>query len=66
MKTNMGKLDRVLRILLAISIVVLYGYNIISGVVAIVLLVVALAFVITSFIGVCPLYFPFGITTKRK
>lgn len=66
MKTNMGKIDRFIRILVAVAIVVLYSANLITGALAIVLLIVAIAFVITSFVGFCPLYFPFGISTQRK
>lgn len=66
MKPNMGTVDKVVRILAAIVIAVLYFTNQISGVTAIVLLVVAAAFIITSFMGFCPLYAPFGISTRKK
>jgi hypothetical protein len=66
MKTNMGLIDRAIRILIAAFIVALYFSNIISGTLAIILLVIALTFVITSFLGFCPLYFPFGISTRRQ
>ena len=36
-----------------------------SGTVAIVLLVLAGVFIITSFMSFCPLYYPFGISTKK-
>lgn len=66
MKTNMGNLDRSLRILVAVVIAVLYAANIITGALAVVLVVVAVAFVITSLVGFCPLYLPFGLSTRRK
>lgn len=66
MKTNMGKFDRLFRIMIAVAIAVLYSLGIITGTVAIVLLVIAGAFAITSLIGFCPLYFPFGFSTRRK
>ena len=66
MKTNMGTLDRSVRILIAVVIGVLYAANLITGVLGVVLLVVAVAFVITSLVGFCPLYLPFGISTRRK
>lgn len=67
MKKNMGSVDRIVRIIIAIVIAVLYFTNVISGTVAIVLLVLAGIFVLTSFIGFCPLYVMFGISTcKRK
>ncbi len=67
MKKNMGDVDRVVRILIAILIAVLYFTNVISGALGIVLFVFAGVFVLTSFIGFCPLYTLVGIKTcKRK
>jgi hypothetical protein len=66
MKKNMGTLDKAIRILVAILIGVLYLQNEISGTTAIVLLVVAGIFIVTSFMSFCPLYFPFGINTKSS
>jgi hypothetical protein len=66
MKTNMGKIDRFVRIVIAIAISILYSANILTGTLGLILLIVAIAFVATSFIGFCPLYAPFGISTLRK
>lgn len=66
MKKNMGTADKVLRILLAIVIAGLYFANIISGTLAIVLLIFASIFILTSFMSFCPLYYPFGISTRKK
>lgn len=66
MKKNMGTADKVIRILVAVIIGVLYFTNIISGTLAIILGVLAAVFVLTSFISFCPLYLPFGISTFRK
>lgn len=66
MKKNMGTVDRVIRILLAIVIAILYFTHAISGTLAIVLLIVAGIFIVTSFISFCPLYLPFGINTGKK
>ncbi|WP_367916234.1 DUF2892 domain-containing protein [Leadbetterella sp. DM7] len=65
MKKNMGKTDRIIRITIAAIIAVLYFMNVISGTWAIVLGILALVFVLTSFISFCPLYLPFGISTRR-
>jgi hypothetical protein len=65
MKQNMGNLDKAVRILVAIIIAVLYFTHIISGTIAIVLLVLAAVFILTSLAGTCPLYLPFGISTKK-
>jgi len=66
MKKNMGTIDKVIRILVAILIVGLYYTHVISGTVAIVLLILAGIFIITSFMSFCPLYLPFGISTRKK
>lgn len=66
MKPNMGTADKVVRILVAIVIAGLYFSNIISGTLAIILLVLAGVFILTSFMSFCPLYLPFGISTQKK
>lgn len=65
MKTNMGNIDRLVRIVLAASIIVLYYEGKINGTYATIALVISGIFVITSFVSVCPLYFPFGINTRK-
>ena len=64
MKKNMGIIDKSVRVLIAIAIVVLYLTNVITGTLAIILLILAGIFILTSLIGTCPLYLPFGISTK--
>ena len=66
MKANMGSTDKIIRILAAVLIAVLYFTNLISGTLATILLVIAGVFILTSFISFCPLYLPFGISTKPK
>lgn len=66
MKNNMGLADRLIRILAAIAIIALYAIKAISGTTAIILLIVAGIFILTSFISFCPLYLPFGISTRKK
>jgi len=63
MKTNMGTADRVIRLLLVAAIAGLYFTGAISGTLAIVGLILAGVFVVTSLIGFCPLYAPFGLST---
>ena len=66
MKKNMGLIDKVIRILIAVVVIALYFSNIISGALAIVLLVLAGIFILTSLLGFCPLYLPFGCSTCKK
>ena len=66
MKKNMGTVDRTIRTLLAIGVAVLYFTGRISGTLAIVLGIFAVAFLVTSFIGWCPAYLPFGLSTRKQ
>ncbi|MFZ4520208.1 MAG: YgaP family membrane protein [Bacteroidales bacterium] len=66
MKSNMGLIDKVIRILIAIVVIALYFTNVISGTLAIILLILAGVFILTSLIGFCPLYLPLKINTGKK
>lgn len=65
MKANMGSTDKMVRLIVAALIAILYFTNVISGTLGIVLLVLAAVFVLTSVVSFCPLYAPFGINTCR-
>ncbi len=66
MKSNIGSIDKIIRILIAAIILVLYFTNIISGTVAIVLFIVAAILLITAFINFCPIWHFLGISTKKS
>ncbi|MFO0359876.1 MAG: DUF2892 domain-containing protein [Flavobacteriales bacterium] len=67
MKKNMGNADKMIRIIIAAIVAILFFTNVISGTLGIVLMALAGIFVLTSLVSFCPLYAPFGITTcKRK
>ncbi len=67
MKKNMGSADKLIRVLMAVVIAVLYYLDIIGGTLALVLLAFALIFLLTSLVSFCPIYTIFGINTcKRK
>ena len=66
MKKNMGNIDKIIRILVAIVIAVLFFTNVISGTLGIILLVLAGVFVLTSLVSFCPLYTLVGINTCPK
>ena len=65
MKQNMGTLDRLIRFILAVIIGILYFTGQISGTAAIVLGIIAIAFILTSAIGHCPAYTPLKMSTKK-
>lgn len=56
MKKNMGSADKIIRLLIAALIAVLFFTNVIGGTLSIVLMILAGVFVATSFISFCPLY----------
>jgi DUF2892 family protein len=66
MKPNMGTADRLIRTLIAVGIAVLYFTGRIGGTLAIVLGIVAIAFLATSFVAWCPSYLPFGLSTRKE
>jgi hypothetical protein len=66
MKQNMGLIDRVIRIALVAAVAVLYFTGNLTGIAAIILGILSVIFLATSALGFCPLYLPFGISTKGK
>ncbi len=65
MKKNMGVVDKVIRLVVVAISVALYFAGQITGTAAIILGVVAVAFLVTSLIGWCPTYALFGISTQK-
>jgi hypothetical protein len=66
MKKNMGSADKIIRVILAALIAVLYLTGVVKGTLGLILLIVAIIFVITSLISFCPLYTIFGFNTCKK
>jgi len=66
MTRNMGAIDRILRLVLVAVVLFLYARGVIAGTLAIVLGVVAAIFLLTSILGICPLYGPLKISTRGK
>ena len=65
MTKNMGSADRIIRVIIAAIVGILYFTGTISGTLGMVLMVLAGVFVLTSVISFCPLYAPFGIKTCK-
>ncbi len=63
MKKNMGGIDKIVRLLVALLMVLAYFQGIVTGILGIILLIIAFIFVITSVISFCPIYLLFGIST---
>lgn len=66
MKKNMGTADRVIRVILAVVVGILYAAGQITGTAAVILGVLAVIFLLTGAVGFCPLYAPFGISTLKE
>ncbi len=65
MKKNMGAADRLIRVLIAAVIGVLFYRGVITGVLGMILGIFAIVFVATSIVGWCPLYIPFKFSTCK-
>ncbi|SFF76644.1 YgaP family membrane protein [Sunxiuqinia elliptica] len=63
MKKNMGIADRLIRLIVAAIIAVLYFTDIVTGTFGIILLILAVIFLLTSMLGHCPLYCPLKMKT---
>ncbi|MER3376090.1 MAG: DUF2892 domain-containing protein [Allomuricauda sp.] len=61
----MGGMDRVVRLLIALAVIALYYFGVISGILATIALILAAIFAITSLVSFCPLYTLFGINTCK-
>ncbi|WJJ97975.1 YgaP family membrane protein [Algibacter luteus] len=66
MKKNIGNLDKGLRVIIAITVALLYYFNVIAGTLAYILMVVAIILLITSFINFCPIYSILGVNSLKS
>jgi hypothetical protein len=66
MKKNMGNIDRIARVIIAIIFAVLYFTRVVTGIPGIIMLILGAVFVLTAVIRSCPLYLPFGISTRKR
>ncbi len=65
MKKNVGKSDKIVRLIIAIILVTLYFTNIVTGTLGIIFLVLAGVAVATAFMNFCGLYKIVGINTCK-
>lgn len=66
MNKNMGSADKAVRISLALLFAILIFAEVVSGFLAVVLGIFAVVFLLTSFVGFCPLYAIFKMSTIKK
>ncbi len=63
MKKNIGTADRIIRVIIAVIVGILYYKGIVFGTLGIVLLIAAGVLLLTSFVSFCPIYKLFGINS---
>ena len=63
---NIGKSDKIVRVLIAVLFTVLFLNQLVTGVMGVILVILAGVFLLTSVVGTCPLYLPFKINTNHK
>lgn len=63
---NMGTVDRLIRVALALTVGILILTGQLSGTAAVILGIFAVIFLLTSAVGTCPLYIPLKISTGPK
>lgn len=61
----MGSTDKTIRILFAVVVAILFYTKTVEGTLALVLGILATVMLATSFISFCPLYLPFGLSTRK-
>lgn len=65
MKKNVGSADKLIRLIIAVVLVMLYVTGVVSGTLGIIFLILAAVLVITSLISFCGLYPLLGINTCK-
>jgi len=66
MKKNIGKMDRIFRIAIAVCLVIFAYAKIIPTNLALTVYIVASVIALTGIVRICLLYKPFGISTCRE
>jgi hypothetical protein len=64
--SNLSLLDKTLRLMAAIILAMLFFTDTVTGTLGIVLIVIAAIFLVTSAVGICPVYMAFGIHSNKK
>ena len=66
MNLNMGKVDRLIRTIVAVVLIGLLIGGQVTGSLAILAGVVAAIFLVTSLVGLCPVYRLLGLSTRGR
>ena len=66
MTRNMSNIDRITRVILSVVFAYVYFAGVVNGALAVILVVLGAVFLITAFLGFCPLYAPFKFSTIKN
>lgn len=64
MKKNIGTFDKILRILVGSLMIILYLMDVVSGLLAFLLVIIAAGLLLTALAGFCPCYHAFGVRSR--
>ena len=65
MKKNVGSIDKIIRYLLAALFIILFIFNVVSGLFGYILLALAVIFILTSLLNFCPIWWMIGANTCK-
>jgi hypothetical protein len=66
MQKNMGAIDRLVRFVIGVILAILVIANVVKGVGAVILGIIAILMLFTSIFGFCALYVPLKMSTLKK
>jgi hypothetical protein len=61
---NMGGIDRIVRAIVGIGLLIL-AFWVVTGALQIIFWIVAAILLVTALVGICPAYMPFHFSTKK-
>ncbi len=66
MKKNIGSIDKIVRLLLAAVFILLFVFNVVTGLVGYILLALAAVFIFTALVNWCPIWAMLGLHTDKR
>ncbi len=65
MRINMTNLDRTIRFLIGVAIILLNAFSLINPGIGMILMIIAVTLLVTTYTGYCPFYWLFGHNNAR-
>lgn len=66
MKSNVGVVDRIIRVVIAIACSILYFTHTVSGALGYAVLAIGAIMLLTALVNFCPMYRLFGMSTCKR